>query len=127
MEINPAGNWSFWSEDMKAALEQSRDNTAIGDKMVYENDAFKVWTIHLPAGKSLLFHKHCKPYFYIALTPGKSRSFYNDGSVKEIEYKVNDIKNFNELTKDNSFIHNLENIGETTLIFTTVEFKTNKK
>lgn len=32
-------------------------------------------------------------------------------------------KHFNDLNEENFFIHNLENIGNTTLIFITVEFK----
>jgi hypothetical protein len=123
-EVNKAANWSmFWTEDLKESLQNHKNNSQVGEKLILETDNFKVWNIQLPKGKSLPFHKHNKPYFYTAINAGKSRSYYNDGSVKEIEYKANDIKYFDDLSIDNFFIHNLENIGETTLVFTTVEFK----
>ncbi|WP_242205947.1 cupin domain-containing protein [Aestuariivivens insulae] len=123
--INPVGKWSsFWTEELKSALKTHQNNTQVGETLVLETSTFKVWNIHLPKGASLPFHKHSKPYFYTAITAGKSRSFYNDGSIKEIEYKANDITYFHDLSDGNCFIHNLENIGGTTLIFTTVEFKT---
>lgn len=126
--INKAGNWSsIWTEDLKASLKNQQDNNQVGEKLILETENFKVWSIFLPKGAVLPFHKHSKPYFYRAIDAGKSRSFYNDGGVKEIEYKANDIRNFNDLSNDNFFIHNLENIGETTLIFTIVEFKTNER
>ncbi|TMM30017.1 cupin domain-containing protein [Polaribacter aestuariivivens] len=123
-EINKKGNWdSFWTEDLKEALKKAEKNEIVGEHLVLENDIFKVWNIQLLAGKSLPFHKHSKPYFYTAITSGKSRSFYSDGKIVDTEYKKNDIRYFNNLSESNYFIHNLENIGTTTLLFTTVEFK----
>jgi len=123
-DINKAGNWySIWTEELKASLLNQQDNSQVGEKLILETQNFKVWSICLPKGAKFPFHKHCKPYFYTAINAGKSRSYYDDGSVKEIEYKANDIKYFNDLSEDNFFIHNLENIGDTTLVFTTVEFK----
>ena len=123
-DINKAGNWSsIWTEELKVSLRNQQENSQVGEKLILETEDFNVWSIKLPKGASLPFHRHSKPYFYTAINPGKSRSYYNDGSIKEIEYEANDIKYFNDLSEDNFFIHNLENIGETTLVFTTVEFK----
>lgn len=124
IDINKVGNWSsVWTEELKASLKNQQNNIQVGEKLILENENFKVWSIFLPKGAALPFHKHNKPYFYTAINAGKSRSYYNDGSVKEMEYQANDIKYFNDLSEDNFFIHNLENIGKTTLVFTTVEFK----
>lgn len=120
--INQAGNWSAWSEEKKHQLEQGRNNTEVGEKIVFQNEEFRVWSIHLPANQSLPFHKHCKRYFWTALTSGKSRSYYHDGTISETEYETGATLYFEDLNDENYFVHNLENIGETTLIFTTVEF-----
>ncbi|QTD38900.1 hypothetical protein JL193_06505 [Polaribacter batillariae] len=123
-EINKKGNWnSFWTEDLKEALKTAENNENVGEHLLLETETFKVWNIRLLAGKSLPFHKHCKPYFYTAITEGKSRSYYKDGRIVETEYQKNDIKYFPHLNEQNYFIHNLENIGKNTIIFTTVEFK----
>lgn len=120
--INPKGNWEFWSEDMKQLLSEAEINLAVGDKIVFENEDFRVWSIHLPVGSSLPFHKHCHRYFWTVLSCGKSISFYDDGSVIETNYNIGDTTYYENLNAENTFIHNLQNMGDTELIFTTVEF-----
>ena len=127
-QINKTGNWNspLWTKTQKEALQNATENTPIGEHLLLETDTFKVWSIHLPKGKSLPFHKHNKPYFFTIKNKGKSRSFYADGTITETAYQKDDIKYFNKLNTYDYFIHNLENIGDTTLIFTTVEFKRNE-
>ncbi len=123
-QINKKGDWNLpWTEELKKPLKKSKENTTVGEHLLLETDTVKVWSIHLPVGKSLPFHKHNKPYFYTIKNAGKSRSFYADGTITETTYDKDDIKYFNDLSEENNFIHNLENIGNTTLLFTTVEFK----
>lgn len=95
---------------------------AIGKDEVFQNHRVKVWQSHLEPGEVLSFHKHSRPYFWTALSAGRSRSFYHDGSVAETIYEQGDTLYFNDLNDNNFFIHDLENIGETRLMFTTVEF-----
>jgi hypothetical protein len=102
--INKKGDWSFpWTGELKNAVENSTNNTIVGESLLLETDEFKVWSIHLPVGKSLPFHKHNKPYFYTIENKGKSRSFYADGTVTETEYKNNDIKHFLNSTYKRNF------------------------
>ncbi|MDY7395275.1 hypothetical protein UMM65_08470 [Aureibaculum sp. 2210JD6-5] len=126
--INEVGNWnSPWTDNLKKEVESNLKNTIIGEQLLLETSTFKVWSINLPKGESLPFHKHCKPYFYTALNEGKSRSYYSDGKIVDTAYEKNDIAYYNNLNQDNYFIHNLTNIGSTTLVFTTVEFKKTKQ
>ncbi len=120
--ISNPNDWSKWTPELKEALVSAENNTDVGDKIVFENSEFRVWQILLPAGKNLPFHKHENRYFWTVLSKGKSKSYYNDGSIIESEYQIGDTKYFSDLTKENYFLHNLENTGDTTLIFTTVEF-----
>ncbi|CAM1347006.1 hypothetical protein [Tenacibaculum insulae] len=122
--INKKGDWSFpWNDTLIKAAKENKNNNNVGEQLLLETDQVKVWSIHLPAGATLPFHQHSKPYFYTAKCKGKSRSYYTNGSVIETTYQKDDIKYFNDLSNKNYFVHNLENIGTTTLIFTTVEFK----
>lgn len=122
--INKKGIWgSPWTPKLKETLQENTNNTTVGEHLLLETNKFKVWSIHLPVGQSLPFHKHNKPYLYTIKNEGKSRSFYADGKVTETTYQKDDINYVNDLSEDNYFIHNLENIGDTPLIFTTVEFK----
>lgn len=126
MEINRSGNWDhpLWTEDLKKLLQQNQQNVNVGEHVVYENDVFKIWTIHLPAGGSLPFHRHCRPIFILPFSAGGSRSFYGDGRIIENTYVSGSTAYYKELDEENFFIHNLQNIGDTMLIFSTVEFKT---
>ncbi|RXM41430.1 cupin domain-containing protein [Chryseobacterium sp. CH21] len=120
--ISHPGDWSRWVAEIKLSLASAEGNKHIGDRIVFENNDFRIWQIHLPAGESLPFHKHENRYFWTVLTEGKAISYYNDGSIVESEYEIGDTKYFADLNEENYFIHNLENIGNTTLIFITVEF-----
>ncbi|WP_430409307.1 hypothetical protein [Kordia sp.] len=122
--VNKTGDWSLpWTDELIKEAKTNRNNTTVGEQLVLETEDFKVWSIHLPAGKALPFHKHNKPYFYTVKGNGKSRSFFADGKITETEYLKDDVMYFNDLNANNYFTHNLENIGNTKLIFTTVEFK----
>ena len=95
IEISKNGDWDYpWTDDLKKSINNSTENTSVGEHLLLETDKIKVWSIHLPVGESLPFHKHNKPYFYTIKNKGKSRSFYADGTITETEYKKNDIKNF---------------------------------
>jgi beta-alanine degradation protein BauB len=60
-------------------------------------------------------------YFWTSVTGGHGRSHFIDGRVSDTVYKPGDFK---QITfKEGEFmVHDLENIGDTELLFTTVEF-----
>jgi hypothetical protein len=72
-------------------------------------------------GERLAFHTHVLDYFWTSVTGGHGRSHFSDGRVSDTAYKPGDIK---QLTfKEGEFmVHDPENIGDTELLFTTVEF-----
>lgn len=120
--LSKAGDWSQWTPELREALAASQDNYQVGEHLVYENDEFKIWSIHLLAGQSFPFHKHYKPYYWTALSAGSCRIHYNSGAIVDTEYESGDTQYFKNLSKEDYFIHNLKNTGKTTLIFSTVEF-----
>jgi hypothetical protein len=93
----------------------------VGNELLSETDRVRVWAIEFKPGQRLGFHTHVLDYFWTSVTGGHGRSHFSDGSVSDTAYKPGDIK---QLTfKEGEFmVHDLENIGGTELLFTTVEF-----
>ena len=70
----------------------------------------------------MAFHTHVLNYFWTAVSPGRSRSTMGDGRVVETAYETGTTKHFT-YGPGEKMVHDLENIGNTTLAFTTVELK----
>ena len=110
-----------WPKEYVAELGAARTNGNVGTRIVSESDRVRVWIVEMKPGERLPFHTHVLDYFWTATSNGKARSRYGDGQVAEAEYEVGDTKHFS-FTKGESMTHDLENIGDTVLTFTTVEF-----
>ena len=110
-----------WTDELRQELAQAGTNGRVGSRIVSESDRVRVWLIEMQPGERLPFHTHVLDYFWTATSPGKARSRYADGQVAEVEYAVGDTRHFS-FAKGDSMTHDLENIGDTVLSFTTVEF-----
>lgn len=110
-----------WSEELLAELERAGTNGRVGSRLVSETDRVRVWLIELQPGERLPFHTHVLDYFWTTTSPGKARSRYSDGKVAEMSYALGDTRHFT-FEKGQSMTHDLENVGDTVLSFTTVEF-----
>lgn len=110
-----------WSEALREELASAQANGRVGSRIVSESDRVRVWLIEMQPGDRLPFHTHVLDYFWTATSAGKARSRYADGRVEEYEYDVGATKHFS-FAKGESMTHDLENIGDTVLAFTTVEF-----
>jgi hypothetical protein len=113
---------SDWEPWRLAELETNRSNGQVGMRLVSQTDRVRVWQICLMPGERVPFHRHQLDYFWTALTAGRSRSHYGDGSIRETAYDIGMTQHFC-FEPGEAMIHDLENIGETALLFTTVEFK----
>ncbi|MEM9317702.1 MAG: hypothetical protein AAGA70_01700 [Pseudomonadota bacterium] len=94
----------------------------VGDTLVSETDDLRVWHIHAKPGERLKVHTHVLDYFWTIHGPGKARNHQSDGTHFDVEYATGDTKHFS-FAEGERMSHSLENIGDTDLIFTTVEFK----
>lgn len=112
------GNWEAWRI---AELEQDQFNGRVGMELVSETDRVRVWSIDLPPGGRLPFHRHVLDYFWTCLSGGRARHHYGDGRIAEIDNHRGETKHF-EFKSGEFFVHDVENIGDTNLAFTTVEF-----
>jgi beta-alanine degradation protein BauB len=111
-------SWPDWLRDDLAANGQ---NGWVGQILVSETDRVRIWSLRLAPGERIGFHRHVLDYFWTVLTDGKARSHFGDGHITETSYLAGDTKHM-RYAKGEFMIHDLENIGTTELIFTTVEF-----
>lgn len=102
-------------------LQRNQDNGCVGTELVSETDRVRVWTIRLRPGERIGFHKHVLDYFWTALNAGRARSNHDDGTTYESEYYSGQTQHATYAAGEFK-IHDLENIGDTDLLFSTVEF-----
>ena len=108
--------------DLTQEFIDRADNGDVGDTLVSETDRVRVWHIHAKPGDRLKVHTHVLDYFWTIHAPGKARNHQPDGTYFDVEYQTGDTKHFT-FESGERMTHSLENIGDTDLIFTTVEFK----
>ncbi|MEO0486106.1 MAG: hypothetical protein AAF092_09360 [Pseudomonadota bacterium] len=105
--------------------QEFKDRTGIGEvgnTLVSETDRVRVWHILARPGERLKVHTHALDYFWTIHGPGRARNYLSDGTHFDVDYATGDTKHFS-FASGESMTHSLENIGETDLVFTTVEFK----
>jgi hypothetical protein len=112
---------SAWPSAIREEFEANQFNGRIGTRLLSETDHVRVWEIRLARGERIEFHRHVLDYFWTAVTPGRARLHTEDGSVVEAVYAAGDTRHF-DFGRGEYKIHDLENIGDTDLCFTTVEF-----
>ena len=110
--------------DRKAELDRALGPGygMVGQRLLSETDAVRVWRIELAPGERVAFHTHVLNYFWTALSPGRSRSTMGDGRMVETAYETGTTRHY-AYGPGERMVHDLENIGDTTLAFTTVELK----
>ena len=95
-------------------------NHDVGTRLLFSNDRVKVWEIVLAPGQRAPFHWHEHPYFFVGATNGRVRTrfpngFYVDGDAEAGEFS------YMEHSGSDPGVHDLENIGDTPIRYTTVE------
>jgi hypothetical protein len=117
-----AGNpRAHWPEHMQEAYEAGRMSGQVGSVLVSETDRVRVWHLTIPPGKCCGFHRHVLNYFWTCLTDGTARGWFEDGRIVDTVHTVGQTKHLDYGPGD-YMVHAVENIGQTELRFTTVEF-----
>jgi hypothetical protein len=80
----------------------------------------RVWEIRLRPGERWHVHRHVLDYFWTAITPGSSLQHTSDGTTREVSYEAGDTRHYH-FERGEYLLHDLENMGDTELIFITVE------
>ena len=115
---NPRGHWPEW---IQQEFDENSYGPGVGNQLAFENERCRVWHLNLPAGGWLTFHRHVLDYFWSAVTSGVARGYYEDGRIQDVHHYAGETMFFNH-GKDEYFVHAIENVGDTHLIFVTVEF-----
>ena len=101
-------------------LDQASANFMVGTELLYENDRVRVWDITLRPGERMPFHCHRSSYFYRCDSGGRWRLRTLDGDVVFGEDGVGEVT-FHDLSGDQRLVHELMNVGDAALRYTTVE------
>jgi hypothetical protein len=101
-------------------LSAAPGNRVVGSRLLFENDRLRVWDITLAPGERLPFHRHVTTYFYRGHSDGLLHVRFPDGSGAVYPAATDEV-HFHEIGSDELVVHDLENAGETTVRFTTVE------
>jgi quercetin dioxygenase-like cupin family protein len=110
-----------WPAELRREFAANGMNGCVGQVLLSESDRVRVWSLSLAPGERIGFHRHVLDYFWTALTDGRARSHYGDGRTIESAYCAGDTRHMH-YAEGESMIHDLENIGDTVLAYTTVEF-----
>lgn len=109
-----------WPREVYEDMVANGDNGCVGSVLVSETETLRIWHLHLAPGERCNFHRHVNPYFWTAVTAGKARSYFSSGQISEMEYHAGETRHF-FYGPGEYMMHCLENIGDTTLTFVTVE------
>src|SRR4051812_24542113 len=116
--IAPSAEWPATLQD---EFQRNQLNPCVGTRLLSQDARVRVWEIRLQPCDRIGFHRHVLDYFWTAVTPGRARSHQQDGSVVQTDYSAGETRHL--IYGQGEFkIHDLENIGDSELIFTTVEF-----
>jgi beta-alanine degradation protein BauB len=110
-----------WPKDLQDAFEAGEWSGCVGSVLVSETDKVRVWHLTIPKGKRCGFHRHVLNYFWTALNDGVARGYFEDGRIKDTVHYKGETRHL-DFGPGEHMVHCVENIGDTDLNFTTVEF-----
>jgi len=99
---------------------EGEPNYNVGTGLLLENDRVKIWEIVLKPGERAPFHHHVHTYFYVCAEPGRVRTRFPNGHYVEGDEEIGGVA-FMDHSLNDPGIHDLENTGDTTIRYTTVE------
>jgi beta-alanine degradation protein BauB len=112
----------FDPADYADELAAAPSNHDLGTSLWFENDHVRVFEVRLDPGARGPFHVHDRTYFWTVVEPGRGLQRFADGTFVVRDYALGDTRYLVHSPED-SLVHDLENVGATTLRFVTVELK----
>ncbi|MDF2581549.1 MAG: hypothetical protein K0R33_192 [Mycobacterium sp.] len=109
--------WPYW---LRTEFTEHAYDGAVGSRLLSQSERVRVWEIRLAPGERWHAHRHVLDYFWTAVNAGRSRQHTHDGTVREVSYSAGETRHFT-FGPGEFLLHDIENIGDTELIFTTVE------
>jgi quercetin dioxygenase-like cupin family protein len=97
----------------------SRTLGPIGDKILFENEHIRVWSVTLDPDGKQPWHQHHLPYLIVPLTPGKNEMHFDDGRLRLTEEKPGEV-----IWREPGIPHELHNISDWQYRNVLIEIKT---
>lgn len=113
---------TFPIEDFAEELAEAPTNRDLGTTRWFENDRVRVFELRLGPNERAPFHVHDATYFWTVVEAGRGLQRFADGTQVTRDYAVGETR-FLVHSPDDPLIHDLENVGTSTLRFVTVELK----
>ncbi|MGH2679069.1 MAG: cupin domain-containing protein [Actinomycetota bacterium] len=113
---------AFAVEEFAQELAAAPTNRRLGTSLWFENDHVRVFEVRLEPGERGPFHVHDATYFWTVVEPGRGLQRFVDGTSVVRDYALGETKYLMH-TPDHPLVHDLENVGGSTLRFVTVELK----
>lgn len=110
----------FDLEEYAAELKAAPGNHDLGTSLWFENDRVRVFEVRLAPGERGPFHIHDQTYFWTVVEAGRGLQRLADGTFVVRDYRLGDTK-YLVHSAEHALVHDLENVGSTTLRFVTVE------
>lgn len=107
-------------EALGAELARNAFNPCVGTVLLSQSERARVWFIRLEPGERIGFHRHVLDYFWTALTAGRAVSHINGGPPTEAHYQAGQTRHLS-FGPGEFMLHDLHNVGDTPLLFVTVE------
>ena len=115
-----ATDYEGWSDELRQEFETYAHDPHVGSRLLSENDRVRVWDIRLEPGERWHAHRHVLDYFWTAVNAGRSRQHTADGTTREVSYGAGETRHF-VFAEGEYLLHDIENVGDDVLVFTTVE------
>ncbi len=113
-------DFAGWSDALRAEFENRCHDGHVGSRLLSETPRVRIWEIRLAPGQRWHVHRHVLDYFWTAVNPGRSRQHTSDGTTREVSYDAGETRYY-AFRAGEFLLHDIENIGDTELVFTTVE------
>lgn len=113
-------NFETWTDELLNEFDTNSHNGSVEQKLLLESQRVRVWSIDLEAGERVEAHRHVLDYFWTAVRAGKSRQHTHDGSTREVHYEAGETRYY-AFAQGEYLLHDLENVGDESLSFITVE------
>ena len=111
---------SLYDPALQAEFERNAFNPCVGQILLSESERARIWYMRLEPGERIGFHRHVLDYFWTALSAGQAISHVNGGEPKASSYYAGQTSHM-RFGAGEFMVHDLHNIGDTPLVFVTVE------
>ena len=115
-----ATGFDGWTSELRAEFAEHAHDGQVGSRLLSANDRVRVWEIRLGPGERWHAHRHVLDYFWTAVNAGRSRQHTSDGTTREVSYVAGETRHFT-FGPGEYLLHDIENVGDGPLVFTTVE------